>query len=86
MNFKDYINSLPKSEKEAKNKFNSKYTIDFVEDIKENDFLLYEAVTPEQKEAGQREMWKIEQNVINKIDNYFNKKWSKIENLKNKKE
>ncbi len=45
-----------------------------------------EAVTPEQKEAGQREMWKIEQNVINKIDNYFNKKWSKIENLKNKKE
>ena len=31
-------------------------------------------------------MRKIEQNVINKIDNYFNKKWSKIENLKNKKE
>ena len=86
MNLKDYINSLPKTEKEIKNKFNSKCTIDFVEDIKENDFLLYEAVTPEQKEAGQREMWKIEQNVINKIDNYFNKKWSKIENLKNKKE
>ena len=53
MNFKDYINSLPKSEKEAKNKFNYKYTIDFVEDIKENYFLLYEAVTLEQKEVEQ---------------------------------
>ena len=55
MNFKDYINSLPKSEKEAKNKFkfSPECVIDFVEDINENYFLLYEAVTLEQKEVEQ---------------------------------
>ena len=55
MNFKDYINSLPKTEKEAKNKlkFSPEFAIDFVEDINVNYFLLYEAVTPEQKEVEQ---------------------------------
>ena len=34
-----------------------------------------EAVTPEQKEAGQREMNKIYIDPINKLEEYYNKKW-----------
>ena len=83
MKFKEFLESLPLKEKKLK--LTSKINYEFTEDINEYDFVLYEAVSKEQKEAGQREMWKLEQNVINKVEKYFNRKWADIKNLKNKK-
>ena len=83
MKFKEFLESLPLKEKNLK--LTSKINYEFTEDINEYDFVLYESVSKEQKEAGQREMWKLEQNVINKVEKYFNKKWTDIKNLKNKK-
>lgn len=77
--------NLPKTEKDIKNHFNSKSIIEFTQDLKNTDFILYEAVSKEQKEKGQREMWKLSQNVMNRIQNYFDKKWENPKNLKNKK-
>jgi hypothetical protein len=77
--------NLPKTEKDIKNHFNSKSIIEFTQDIKNTDFILYEAVSKEQKEKGQREMWKMSQNVMNRVQNYFDKKWENPKNLKNKK-
>lgn len=86
MKFKEFLESLESLPLKEKNlKLTSKISYEFTEDINEYDFVLYEAVSKEQKEAGQREMWKLEQNVINKVEKYFNKKWTDIKNLKNKK-
>ena len=79
------LENFPKSEKETKKHFTFNSNISFTEDLKEYDFVLFEAISKEQKEKGQREIWKLEQNVMNKVENYFNKKWANIKNLKNKK-
>ena len=85
MNFDNLIQRLPKTEKEVKKYFVTNSNITFIEDINNTDFLLFEAVSKEQKEAGQREMWKLTNNVIYKLERYFEKKWSNPKNLKNKK-
>ena len=85
MNFDNLIQRLPKTEKEVKKYFVANSNITFIEDINNTDFLLFEAVSKEQKEAGQREMWKLTNNVIYKLERYFEKKWSNPKNLKNKK-
>lgn len=77
------INSLPL--KEIKVKLNQYSSIEFTEDFNENTFFLFEAISKEQKEKGQREMWKRTHNVINKLENYFSNKWSNVKKLKNKK-
>ena len=78
------INKLPLKEEDVKLTNNIIY--EFTEDIEENDFLIFEAISKEQKEKGQREMWKLTHHVINKLEEYFNKRWQNPINLKYKKE
>lgn len=78
------INELPI--KEQKVKLNSHSSIEFTEDIGEYTFLLFEAVSKEQKEKGQREMWRQTHHVIDQLETYFLNKWNNPKNLKNKKE
>jgi hypothetical protein len=71
--------------KETKVKLNSYSIIEFTEEFTDNTLLLFEAVSKEQKEKGQREIWKNNHHVINKLKEYFLKKWENPKNLKNKK-
>ena len=82
MNFDNLIQRLPKTEKEVKKYFVTNSNITFTEDINNTDFLLFEAVSKEQKEAGQKEMWKLTNNVIYKLERYFEKKMVKSKKFK----